>query len=235
MPAPPWRTPRRTAAKPQLSQEVIVDTALRILDREGLDAVSMRRIAEELDTGAASLYAHVANKTELLELAFEQVLGEIKLPEPDPERWQKQVHEVARESLRVLANHADIARVSLASIPVGQNALRIAETMLAIMIGGGVPAQAAAWAVDRISLYINAEAYEGSLFANKLRDSGQAPENYLAGYFGQIADYYRSLPRDRFPHIVDNVELLMAGDGEERFEFGLDMLIRSLATYVPKP
>ena len=61
LPVPPWRKQRRTSAKPPLGLDAILDTAIRILDTEGLNAVSMRRVAEELNTGAASLYAYVSN------------------------------------------------------------------------------------------------------------------------------------------------------------------------------
>src|SRR4051812_33822069 len=74
VPAPPWRKRRKVAPPRQpLSQDLIIDTALRVLRAEGLDAVSMRRVAQELDTGPASLYAHESNKEELLELMLDRI------------------------------------------------------------------------------------------------------------------------------------------------------------------
>jgi AcrR family transcriptional regulator len=233
IPVPPWRKQRRsgTARKP-LSQEAIVEVALRILDAEGLDAVSMRRVADELGTGAASLYAHVANKDELLDLVHDQVLGEIELPVPGAGHWSDQLRELARSAYRVLSSHNDIAKVSMANVPTGPNALRMGEAMLGILLSGGVPRQAAAWAVDRIALYINSDAYEGSLYLVRQRALGLNMQEYIEQYFGQIAGYYRSLPPALFPHLTANVDAMMSGDGEERFNFGLEMLIRSLDTYV---
>ncbi|HCT75924.1 MAG TPA: TetR family transcriptional regulator [Micromonosporaceae bacterium] len=230
MPAPPWRK-QRTPAKQQLNQEVIVDTALKILDADGLTAVSMRRVADELNTGAASLYAHVANKEELLELVYERVLAEIEIPEPDPVRWQEQLRRLCRSIFQVLSAHNDIALVSLANLPTGPRALRAGEAMLAIMLAGGVPPQQAAWAVDRISLYISADAYEGALYLLKQKASGKDLETYLHDYFGQIRAYYESLPPKLFPAFTSNLDVMMSGDGDERFEFGLDMMIRSLESY----
>src|SRR5262245_45334246 len=100
VPEPPWRKSTRRAARRQpLSREAIVEAALRVLDAEGVDALTMRRVATELGTGAGALYWHVASKEELLILLIDQVAGELDLPEPDPDRWQEQLKEVGREML----------------------------------------------------------------------------------------------------------------------------------------
>jgi AcrR family transcriptional regulator len=235
LPLPPWRTPPKQApVKQPLSQDLIVETALRILDAEGLDAVSMRRVAQELNTGPASLYAHVSNKDELLELVLEKTAGDVRLgDEPDPERWQEQLKDLAREVWRNLTVHRDLAKVSLAMIPTGENALRVAERMLAIMRAGGVSKQAAGWAIDRIFLYIDSDAYEGSLHASKAPE-GVDPYEHMGEHLQQIKAYFQQLPPDRFPHTRGMVEELMGGDGDERFEFGLDLIVRGLEAYVEK-
>src|SRR5215475_15592084 len=88
LPVPGWkRTRQPSAPRPQLSRDLIVDTAMKLLDADGLDGVSMRRVAEVLGTGPASLYAHVANKDELLDLLLDRVVAEIEVPDPDPQRW----------------------------------------------------------------------------------------------------------------------------------------------------
>ncbi|GAA2586184.1 TetR/AcrR family transcriptional regulator [Actinomadura fulvescens] len=233
IPAPPWKRRRPPAkARQPLSQDLIVDTALRVLDAEGLDAVSMRRVAQELGTGPASLYAHVSNKEELLELLLDRVSGEVSLPEPDPARWREQVKEVAHEIHQVLSAHADIARVPLGMIPTGPNALRLNERLLGVLLAGGVPPQIAAWAVDRIYLYVNSDAYEGSIHVTKQRASGLEPAEYMAGFLGQVREFFTSLPADRFPATVRHAPELMSGDGEDRFEFGLELLVRGLESYV---
>lgn len=233
MPTPPWRKERKSK-KPQLSQELIVRTALRVLDAEGLEAVSMRRVAQELETGPASLYAHVSNKEELLELVYDEVVGELEFPKPDPPRWREQLREVCVNSQRLLTSHNDIAKVSLAAVPTGPNSLRMAEGMLAIMIEGGVPAQIAAWGLDRLALYIASDAYEGSLYLIKQGNSGQPMDKWVDEYFGQVEAYMRSLPAGRFPYIAGHVDEMVGGGGDERFLFGLDLLIAGIASYVEK-
>ena len=89
IPAPPWqRLPDRQTRRRRdpISREAIVQAAVRLLDTEGLDAFSMRRVADELGTGAASLYWHVGSKDGLLDLVMDQVIGEQRVPEPEPER-----------------------------------------------------------------------------------------------------------------------------------------------------
>ncbi|WP_336205574.1 TetR/AcrR family transcriptional regulator [Nonomuraea sp. LPB2021202275-12-8] len=231
VPPPPWRKARKPAQiRRQLNQDLIVETGLRVLDAEGLDGLSMRRVAQELGTGPASLYAHVANKDELLELIYDQVLGEVRLPEPDPAQWQDQLRAYAAEMHRVLNSHADVARAALAGIPTGPNAVRLAEFVLGLLIEAGMTPRQASLALDRLTLYISADAYEGSLHYVKMRAAGLTdPKDYFPLFVGRVSEYFRSLPRDRFPHITANVDALIADGGEERFTYGLDLLLAGLA------
>ena len=81
-PEPPWaqRPEGRPARRVSLTREGIVDAALVVLDREGLDGFSMRAVAEELGTGAGSLYWHVRGKEELLNLMVDRVIGTLEVP-----------------------------------------------------------------------------------------------------------------------------------------------------------
>jgi AcrR family transcriptional regulator len=232
LPLPPGRTPpKRSVSRVPITQDAIVEAAIRILDAEGLDAVSMRRVAQELDTGAASLYAHVANKKELLDLVFDRIVGEMELPAAvDSRPWREQIREIGVTMHRTLSAHADVARVALANIPLGPNALRISERMMAAMVAGGVPVQAAAWFLDRMSLYIVAEAYEGALW--------ELPENFTPAdrdtFVEPLRQYFRSLPVEHFPSLVAHVDALTSGEQDERFLFGLDLLLDGLAARIQK-
>src|ERR1700735_3017864 len=91
----PSRRPRSTRdrpAKAPLSQEAIVGAALAILESEGLEAVSMRRVAAALDTGAGSLYVYVAGREGLLEAMFDRIIAAGQRETPDPSRWRAQLH-----------------------------------------------------------------------------------------------------------------------------------------------
>lgn len=231
IPPPPWRRPKKaTRQRRPLSQELIVDTAMSILDAEGLDALSMRRVALDLRTGPASLYAHVANKDELLELMIDRIVGEMELPAPDPDRWQEQIIESAIAAHRVWSRHPGIAKAALANIPVGPSSLRYSEATLAILRAGGVPDRQAGWFIDRLSLYVLADAFEESLH----RERGRESEEDAHEYYEQIRAYFESLPPGRFPVITSMVPALLGGTGDDRLRYGLELLVRGLATYVDR-
>jgi hypothetical protein len=84
-----------------------------------------------------------------------------------------------------------------------------------------------AYGVDALSTYLTATVFENSLLESSPAQTGQTVEEY----FGQVRDYFGSLPVDRFPNIVAMVEPLMRDVGDERFEFGLDLLVGGLARY----
>jgi AcrR family transcriptional regulator len=218
---PQRRQPRARA----LTRESIIAAALRIIDAEGLDAMTMRTVAQSLGTGAASLYAYVSGKEELLELVIERVIGEVEWPEKsDPARWQEQLKECARSIRAVFARHRDLARASFARIPVGENALRGSEWMITVMRGAGLADPVIAFACDLLPLYVMAIAYEESLYSSETN----SPED-VDKFISDLREYFLALPADRFPGIVSMAALLTSGGENDRFEFGLDVLLRGLA------
>ena len=107
LPEPPWRAARNPPSRAPLTRQAIVDAALRVLDAEGMDGLSMRRVGEELGTGAASIYWHVRNKEHLLQLIFERVTGQSELPVPDPAHWKEQLMALAFQMRAMLNSHRD--------------------------------------------------------------------------------------------------------------------------------
>src|SRR3954447_9854349 len=158
------RSTRDRPAKPPLSRDAVVAAGLDVLRADGIDAVTMRRVAAELDTGAASLYVYVRNRQDLLDQMFDAVVGEIELgDEPDPARWREQLVDLLTRVRHAMERHPGIARVPLANVPTGPNAVRGSERVLALLRAGRVDERVSAWAVDVIFLYINAVAYEASI------------------------------------------------------------------------
>ena len=216
-----------------LTQDQIVQAALRIVAAEGLEAVSMRRLATEFGTGPSSLYAHVANKDELHQLMFDEICRDIPIPEPDPARWQEQLKELARSGYEAMVRHGDVARAALAQIPTGPHAMRVSNAMLGMLLGAGMDPRKAGWALDRLFLYIVADAYENSIYLHRFDDSPERMQEYFVEMTTQLQAYYESLPASHFPHLKANAEALTSGDGRQRFEFGLDMLIDGLVRQMP--
>jgi AcrR family transcriptional regulator len=217
-----------------LGIDAIVEQALRIVDAEGVDAVSMRRVAAEFDTGPASLYAHVPNKDALLRMVLDRIIEEIEMPSQG--EWQQVVRAWAHDSRTVLMRHNDVARLSFAHIPSGPRMLATIEALLAVMISGGVPPQVASWALDITSLYVAADAYEGWLLGKRFDDgSGRDPEMLGREYLEGITSTFASLSAEEYPYLTGNVEAMMTGGSDERFAFGIDMLIAGFAAQVSTP
>jgi AcrR family transcriptional regulator len=226
VPNPPWhREPRRRASKPQLSKELIVTTAQEILAADGLKAVSMRRVAQALDTGPASLYAHVSNKDELDELVFDRVLAEVPLPEPDPERWIIQLKELLSGEFEAMLAYPGIAKVAWRTmVPVGPNVLQHGETILALLRAGGLSIKQAAYAADALSQYTKAFADE-----DNVRSSGEIDEADIARRGKQMWDYMNALPPGTFPNLLQIGKFFEPETARERFRFALDTFLDGLA------
>jgi AcrR family transcriptional regulator len=228
LPEPPWRSGRaRTPPRPPLTRDAIVEAALTVLEREGMDGLSMRKVGEKLGTGAASLYWHVRNKEELLQLVFERVTEEIDLPEPDPSRWQEQCKELARQMLEVMRRHRDVARISLGRIPSGPSVARFSEWLFELLQPVGIPDRVIAYLGDLMGLYIGAYAFEESLGLVSPTGEEMPPEEIIR----MLRDYMLSLPADRFPRTLAAIDIMFDGTTHERFEFALDLIVRGLETY----
>jgi AcrR family transcriptional regulator len=218
-PRPSKRPTRRTA----LTVEAIVAAAIEVLDEAGVAGLSMRRVADHLGTGAASLYAHVTGKDELLELVFDELVGQVPLPEPDPKIWREQVRQMARDLRAVLISHRDAALAGLGRIPTSPKTLVAAETLVATLRAGGLSDRAIALGLDQLTLYVAADAFETGLM-----EHGWMTPDDVQRYYDDVHAFYLRLPADRFPVLASVAEDMTGPDGDERFEFGLDVLIAGL-------
>jgi AcrR family transcriptional regulator len=215
-PRPSKRPTRRTA----LTVETIVAAAIEVLDEAGVAGLSMRRVADQLGTGAASLYAHVSGKDELV---FDELVGQVPLPEPDPKLWREQVRQMARDLRRVLMAHRDAALAGLGRVPTSPKTLAAAEALVAVLRAGGLSNRAIALGVDQLTLYVSADAFEEGL----MEYGGMTPDD-VQRYYEDVHAFYVRLPADRFPVLASVAEDMTGPDGDERFEFGLDVLIAGL-------
>jgi AcrR family transcriptional regulator len=239
IPPPPWqRLPERQARRRRepISREAIVTAAIRLLDREGLAALSMRRLAEELGTGAATLYWHVGSKDGLLDLVFDELIGEEQVPDPDPSRWQEQLKDIARAQRRVSLRHPYLVRISIGRIPMGPNALRLSERVLAILRAGGLPPRLAVQGYLLLISTVNGF----TLDETGVDDGGPDGADHPRGPRDQAGlqeaanlarDYVASLPAEHFPHVVSLADEFAFADADERFELLIDIFVDGLARH----
>jgi TetR/AcrR family transcriptional regulator, tetracycline repressor protein len=217
---PPDRARRRR--RDPITREAIVEAAIRLLDREGLDELSMRRLADELGTGAASLYHHVGSKDGLLDLVFDHAIGELEIPDPEPDRWQEQLKEVARAQRAGILRHRDLVRISIGRIPLGPNALEYSERVLAILRAGGLPDELAVIGHHLLIATINGFTLDETGHPDAMEadwDEGTKA----------VRDYMSTLPRDRFPNLAEVADQFTAANNDERFDLLLDIFVAGLA------
>jgi AcrR family transcriptional regulator len=211
---------RSRPSKPDLTLPGIVETTLALVDELGMDNVSLRRVAQELDTGPASLYVYVSDRRHLLELVHDRVLGEIELPTEADGSWRERIILLLERAVAALGRHGGIGSIGLGRIPTGPNALRVTEEMLRLLRSGGVPDQACAYGVDLLSLVVAAAGYEESLY----RDLGMQEESEIA----RTLESFTQLDPGQFPTIAALAPVLTRGGGEERLRWAFEVLVDGL-------
>lgn len=218
---------RRTPAAERLSTDRVVEVAIDQMRQHGYDAVTMRSIARELGTGPASLYAHVANRAELDQLVVGRVCSQWQIPEPDPDRWDEQLRRSMRDLLELYRANPGVARCTLGMIPLDPALLAVTERLVALLKAGGVSDQHAAWFVDVGSLHVASVAVEEDIWRERgaLHDPATVSEEAVVD---RVREVFAHLPADRFPWLSSLAETMTTGTGDERFAFGIDLLVGGL-------
>jgi AcrR family transcriptional regulator len=220
----PTASPPPTRRKPRITADRITDAALEIIATQGYDALTMRSVAGVLETGPASLYAHVVNKADLDELILGRLCAQLVIPEPDPAAWREQLFDVCAQLRDQYLQYPGISRAALAMVPTHLDMLNVNEGMLAILLAGGIDPQTAAWAIDALLLYVSAYALELSLLA--LRQANHDDDWVLSR--DELVRRFTALPADQFPLIRRYATELTSGTGHERFDFTLGLIIDKL-------
>jgi AcrR family transcriptional regulator len=210
--------------KTPITVEAIIDTAFGIVASEGFEALTMRRVATALETGPASLYAHVVNKDDLDELLLGRLFAQIQLPEPDPGAWRQQIASVCAQMRDQYSRYPGISRAALAVMPTNLETMRVSEGMLAIVLAGGADPQTAAWAIDSLTLYVNAYCLETALRGHQATRNGDS----LVVSRDELLRRFAELP-DTFPHTKRYAAELTSGAGHDRFDFTINLIIDGLA------
>jgi AcrR family transcriptional regulator len=217
------RGPSGGTKKP-ITVDAIIAAAFGIVEREGYEALTMRRVATALETGPSSLYAHVVNKGDLDELLIGRLCAEIDLPSPDPAAWRQQLISVCAQLRDQYLRYPGISRAAFAVAPSNLDTLRVAEGMLAILLAGGIDPQTSAWAIDSLLLYVNAYSLEASLVNEQLTHE----ENDWVISRDELLRRFAALP-DAFPQTKRYAAELTAGTGHDRFDFTIALMIDGLA------
>ncbi|MFC4113169.1 TetR/AcrR family transcriptional regulator [Nonomuraea zeae] len=225
-----WARPRREREQPALSREHIVAEAVRVLDEEGVDALSMRKLGNRLGAGATSLYRHVANKDELFELAVDEVYGELPLPEPGAAAdWRETVAHVARGVRAMILRHpwiaAKLGEIGLAYL--GPNVLRQTEHMLAVYESAGFPLDEADQALTTVLAFVLGVSTSEAAWLSMIARSGQSEQQWVERLWPAAERAVRDYPRLRA-----RFEAQRDGDptkeNDASFEYGLQRVLDGL-------
>ena len=207
-----------------LRRERVIEAALKVMDEEGLEAVSMRRVAREVGVEAMSLYHHVEDKEDLLDGVCEYVMAEFDFPEPS-EDWKENCRRGARAWREILRKHPSVMRLFAEQRgPIrSADSMRPTEYALRILRSTGLSDRDTAQAFHAFGGYI-----QGFVMMELGSIAGGSNEEHLKAH----AELVAALP-DEFPTLQKVGPYFAECDADEQFEFGLDLLIRGLAAKVP--
>ena len=203
---------RERPAKPALSLEAIVAAALRLMETEATERLTMRRLATELDTGPASLYVYVKNTAELYAHVLDSRLGELDLDwDPAVTPWLERLTTLLLGYYELLKRSPALSRSAMFSRPSGENYLGVVELLLRLLTqGGGATHARAAWGIDVLLQVATAGAVEHGARA--------ASASEVQGLDDLTAAVEHADPV-RFPLIAAIGLDLMSGPGRVRWSF----------------
>jgi AcrR family transcriptional regulator len=205
-----------------------VRAAIAIADREGLDALTMRRIAQQLGAGTMSLYWHVRDKDELIELMRDEVAGE-HTPQPSGD-WRSDLARFARDTRATFLRHPWLASVAFGTPPIGPNSLRQDELTMAAMSSLGVDLQTQGAVSGAVYFFVIGFVLRELAQEQVQQRTGMTVEQWRAS----VAPYIQQqLASGRYPNLQRAVSSGTSLDNDAAFEFILEFLLDAIAAQLP--
>jgi TetR/AcrR family transcriptional regulator, tetracycline repressor protein len=206
---------RRSRGRPAVPLARIVDTALQLVDDEGADALTMRTLAQRLESGTATLYRHFGNRGEVIAHVVDRVLGEVEFSADDLASlgWQRACESFGQAMFEALRRHRNVAPLLVERVPVGPNALAQREQLLAVLLDNGFTPRLAARSYAAVARYVLGFAIQ--LGAHESDD-------------GELSGLFHGLDPTEFPATRAVADYLPVPLDEE-FALGLELIIDGLA------
>ncbi|WP_433764837.1 TetR/AcrR family transcriptional regulator [Prescottella agglutinans] len=214
--SPSPRSPRRP-----LSRERVLEAAIEVADRGGVEAITMRRVAQELGVEAMSLYHHVPNKDALLDGVVDAVFAAIELPDPECDDWRDAIRARATSARTVLSQHTWALGLMDSRRHPGRATLRHHDTVLGVLRRAGFTLPMAAHAVSLVDSYIDGYVLQEANLPVTTPDD-------VEEVAGNILD---QLPADELPYLAEMItdHALQPGyDHTSEFGWGLDLILDAL-------
>ncbi|GGR82999.1 TetR family transcriptional regulator [Streptomyces aureoverticillatus] len=226
-----WTRPQRPRREqPALSRDQIVAEAIALLDSDGIEALSMRKLGTRLNAGATSLYTHVSNKDELIELVVDRIYGEIEVPRPaSREEWRAAAVECGNNVRAAILRHPWIASLlgEMGMAYLGPNMMRLSEDMLELFETGGFDLERSDVALKTVWAYVIGMTATEAAWLTALGRSGQSEEDWMERVTAAAMQVMEPYPRVRrlyaqhTPTRVDEAR-------RSNFDLGLDCILDGL-------
>lgn len=211
-----------------LSVEGMVEAAVGLADEEGLEALSMRRVADRLGVGAMSLYTYVPGKAELVELMVDAVLGEASLPD-GAGGWREGMEQFARESWEISHRHPWMLQTSSGRGLMGPNQAAMLDSVLGALAGVGLSEQEMIYVYLVVEGYVRGAAKTSIEAARVEKESGVTDEQWWSQYGPMV---HRYTDPDRYPTLTGLTWDWAFGEGDDPFEFGLQRVLDGVGAFV---
>jgi AcrR family transcriptional regulator len=221
-----WTKERGMRRGPAPDLKKIVRAAVTLADAEGIDAVSMRRVAAALRSGTASLYRCIDGREELLDLIVDAVLGDDPHPPPSGD-WRADLTAFARQLRVLLRRHPWLAPLTAGRPTLGPQALGHYEFALAATTSLTADATSAVGVVDMIMAYVLGAAAREMAEAETQRRTGMTEQEWRA----RVGPYVQQIVQSgRYPQLARAVLEAEDLDHEQRFESGLACVLDGIAS-----
>jgi AcrR family transcriptional regulator len=222
----PWWSKSRVQRKRSLNADRIIAAAMTLLDRDGIEGLSMRRLGAELGSGATSIYWHVPNKEALLDLLVDRLMEEAAdETRHDPgATWRAELAAHSVGLRQVLQRHIGGAALLASRVPVGPNGLRFMEGVLSALTDAGFGGHQRALAYAALTGYTIGQVVMGSQ-AGPTNPGGRPTGGEQLQRLGGLLT---GAPRGRYPNVVESAADLTELTDDEAFSYGLQRMLDGL-------
>ncbi len=210
--------PQVSFSQVPLNRERVLQAALRLADKGGIESLSMRKLAQVLGVQAMSLYNHVANKDDLLDGMVDRVIGEIEVPDLTID-WKTAMRRRATSAHEVLLRHPWATMPIVSRVNVGPAMLRYIDATLGCLREAGFSFEMADHAWNAIDSHIYGFTLQELNFPFEAAEYAEVAANFVS-----------NIPADRYPYMNQLTHHVIEGryDGLHNFEFGLELILNGL-------
>lgn len=210
------------SSRTALSPDRIVEAAIALAEEQGIQAVTIRRVAKRLDVTPMALYWHFKNKDDLLDGMVDWLYGEMDFSVDELATWQDQLRSLIEAELAVFRAYRATAMLILSRGSTSTNALFMVETALGVLRRAGFSPKQASEVVTYLEMIVSLVARESLLAATD--DAGERGD-----WQRRVRATIQSLPPERFPNMIEAAEPLSTGtDPDAYYTFGVDLLMAGI-------